>query len=154
MALAEIRALALALNVTEAEVYKHSGVAGSAKGVASTLPAATPGGTVETLTGVVTFNAPEGADVVSLRSDGDGFVDHVLVLVRLSDVATADASAPGVGVLRLADGSAVLGKFQRGFTAGRYDVGPAFGIGQRRDDVAIVGVIPVVGLVPVLSASA
>lgn len=152
LALADVHALASVLGVSDLEVYRHAGIPAPSRVVPSLLPEARQGGTLDPTTGIVTFDpaACEGADAVWLRAAGDGFVDHYRVMARLSDVSTPEAGA-GFGLLRLADGRTVLGKYRPGFTAGRFDVGPALGLGQRVDDVEIIGVIPVPGVVPVLS---
>lgn len=153
--LPEILRWASVLGVPKEEVLSHVGMpvevpapAGMSATVRAARERAPAGGTVSAATGEATFaKAPRSprAAIVALEVVGDAFMAGWRVLCAPADVTAAPAGE-GVGLIRMKDGRVLLRKFRPGFTAGRYDLGPALGMGEREDDVAIVGVIPVVAL--------
>jgi|GEM_PF-4662039 len=141
------------------EVLQHAGLSvkvpmgrGSGmRGPGESLPSI--GGTID-MDGLVVFSGLNGRSTArdairALSIVGDPFLDGKFVLYAPGDVSATPSGGPEVNLVQLGDGRVVLRKIRPAFTPGRYDLGPAFGFGNgvgREDDVAIVGVIPVIGI--------
>ena len=152
---AEMKQLASVLGVTEEDVLRHAGgktdafLLGHRAGAAlqSGASAAPVAGSVDALTGrVILHPVLPSAPVLALAIVGDDFLEGRRLLVN-GDLTAPGSAARDLGVLQLDDGRMIVGKFKPGFTAGRFDVAPVLGFGTRLDDVAIVGLYELVGMV-------
>jgi transcriptional regulator with XRE-family HTH domain len=151
----EMKRLAAVLGVTEEDVLRHAGGktasfragAHAAMELRSGTDEAPLAGSIDALTGrAVLHPVLPAAPVLALAIVGDDFLEGRRLLVN-GDLTAPGSAARDLGVLQLADGRMVVGKFKPGFTAGRFDVGPVLGFGTRLDDVAIVGLYELVGMV-------
>jgi transcriptional regulator with XRE-family HTH domain len=151
--IAETKQLASVLGVSQEDILRHAGgktasfKLGSSSAEILSTTRAPLAGNVDALTGVATLQAAlPHASVLALAIVGDAYLASHQLLIQ-GDLTAPGSAAKDMGVLQLDDGRMIVGKFKPGFTVGRFDVGPVLGFGTRLDDVAIVGLYELVGMV-------
>lgn len=156
----EVKKIARVLGLPQEEVFAHAFL-GKVKTMHESItpelstrsilsldePRLPIGGLIDAVTGEVAFNtASDDYEVMALRVVGDPTWAKVGVAYLPETATRPEDAATDVGLLRLAGGRWILGKFVATPRAGRFNLEPVLGFGSFIRDVEVCEVVYIAGL--------